>query len=186
MPETEEVERLLEDGLNHFGMGDVTRAVECWEGVLSLDPDNAAARDYLGTARAGAGDASRPAAEVLLEDARELVLQDQLEEALDHFQLATQLDPSRLERELYVDLLRARLVKRYRDRVGDQDVKPRLRLDPASIARYNLSANAGFLLSRLDGSTSVDELVSLSGMDAFETLRILNRLIDAEIIGVAA
>ena len=65
-------------------------------------------------------------------------------------------------------------------------MKPQLRLDPASIARYNLSANAGFLLSRLDGSTSVDELVSLSGMDAFETLRILNRLIDAEIIGVAA
>lgn len=185
MDGTDEVGRLLEDGLNYFGVGDVARAVDCWRGVLRLDPDNADARDYLATA-SGAGDTAPPAAEALLEDARVLVQQNQLEEALDHCQLATQVDSSRLERELYVDLLRARLVARYRDRVGDQDARPQLRLDPASIARYNLSAGAGFLLSRLDGATSVHELVSLSGMDTFDALRILNRLLDAGIIGVEA
>jgi tetratricopeptide (TPR) repeat protein len=181
-----EVSRLLEDGLSHFGVGEVGRAVECWERVLRLDPGNAIARDYLENARAGAAEAPRPPVEALLGDARELVRRDQLEEALDHFELATRLDPERIEAELYVDLLRAKLLQRYRGRIGPSDTRPQLRLDSERIARFNLSAGAGFLLSRLDGATSVGELVALSGMDAFEAFRILNRLLDAGIIGVAA
>jgi len=184
MAATKEVAQLLDDGLSHFGVGAIERAVACWERVLTLEPGNEVARDYLEDARASAAEAN-PQVAGLLADARQLLAADQLEEALDHFQLSARLDPGRVETELYIELLRARLMARYRTRVGHGGARPHLELPPGEVARYNLSADAGFLLSRLDGRTSVDEIVSLSGMDAFDALRNLDRMLDAGIIGVA-
>jgi hypothetical protein len=45
-------------------------------------------------------------------------------------------------------------------------------------------AEAGFVLSLADGETTVEQLIALSGLDAFEALRILNHLIDAGIAGL--
>jgi predicted transcriptional regulator len=67
--------------------------------------------------------------------------------------------------------------------VGGGQTVPRLLVDLAEVTRYNLHTDAGFLLSLLDGATTVEDLVSLSGMDAFDALRILNNLIDAGIVG---
>ncbi len=39
----------------------------------------------------------------------------------------------------------------------------------------------GFMLSLVDGKTSIDELIALSGKDAFEALRILNERVAAGI-----
>ena len=48
--------------------------------------------------------------------------------------------------------------------------------------KFNLPATAGFVLSQVDGATSVTDLVSLSGLDEFDTLRILSHLLDAGIV----
>ena len=50
--------------------------------------------------------------------------------------------------------------------------------------KFNLPTTAGFVLSLVDGSTSVNDLMSLSGLDAFDTLRILTGLIDAGIVEI--
>ena len=193
-----DIERMVREGLDAFGIGDVDRAVACWQGVLRLDPDHADAREFLETALSSSRDGSlapAPAAErgedplsseSLLRDARELVHRDDLESALDHLTLVAQLDPGRDEVQGYIDMVRSRLLRRYRAKVGELGCVPRVVAKPEAIKRYNLSADAGFLLSLLDGATSVEQLLSLSGMDAFQALRILCRLVDAGIAVVEA
>jgi hypothetical protein len=63
---------------------------------------------------------------------------------------------------------------------------PRLRLGSQEILRFNLPADAGFLLSMVDGATPAADLVALSGMDPFDALRALQRLLEAGILEVAA
>lgn len=190
------IERMLREGLDAFGVGDVDRAVACWQGVLRIDPDHAEAREFLETALSSSRDGSLAQAaergedplssESLLRDARELVHRDDLESALDHLTLVAQLDPGRDEVEGYIDMVRSRLLRRYRAKVGELGCVPRVVAKPEAIKRFNLSADAGFLLSLLDGATSVEQLLSLSGMDAFQALRILCRLVDAGIAVVEA
>ncbi len=44
------IARLLNQGLEHYGTGEVAEAILTWEEVLVLDPQNPDARDYLHTA----------------------------------------------------------------------------------------------------------------------------------------
>ena len=122
----------------------------------------------------------------LLEDAHEALRCDDLESALDLFQVASQLDPDRFEIEGYVDLVRGRLLKRYRERIGELQAVPKLLVDAGEVRRFNLAPDAGFMLSLVDGSTNFEQLVSFSGMGAFETFRNLCALLNAGILGVDA
>ena len=200
--EATRIERLVREGLDCFGEGDVERAVACWQEVLRLDPHHAQALDYLETARDGedagledeelefaesgsgamSGDRRESTLEALLGEAQGLLRNQDLEGALTLFETAAEMDPRRIEIEGYIDMVRSRLLKGYRERVGGAQTIPRLLVNPSEITRYNLPADAGFLLSLLDGATSIEDLVSLSGMDAFEALRILHNLIDAGIV----
>ncbi|NQZ98412.1 MAG: hypothetical protein HRU01_18070 [Myxococcales bacterium] len=58
----------------------------------------------------------------------------------------------------------SQLVKHYRDCVGDTTRAPRIVADHAAIMRFNLPADAGFLLSFVDGSTTVDEVGTLCAL----------------------
>jgi hypothetical protein len=128
----------------------------------------------------------RARGDALLEDAHEALRCEDLESALGLFLVAAQLDPDRFEIEGYVDLVRSRLLKRYRERIGDLQAVPRLLISGGEIMRFNLAPDGGFMLSLVDGSTSFEQLVSLSGMVAFEAFRNLSALLDAGILGVDA
>ena len=121
----------------------------------------------------------------LVRDAQQLLCGSDYEGALDLYQRAAALDPEKVELEGYVDLLRSRLVKRYRERIGDAARVPRLLLPLDQITGINLPADAGFVLSMIDGRTSFGELLSVTSMGPFEALRILAGLLDAGIVGVA-
>ena len=121
----------------------------------------------------------------LVRDAQQRLRADDFEGALALYQLAASLAPERIELEGYVDLLRSRLVKCYRERIGDAGRVPRLLVPSDQITRYNLPADAGFVLSMIDGRTSFAELLSVTGMGPFEALRIVAGLLDAGIVGVA-
>jgi len=122
--------------------------------------------------------------DALLKDAHEALRREDLENALDLFQAAARFEPDRFEIEGYVDLVRSHLLKRYRERIGDLQVVPRLLVGADEVKRFNLAPDAGFMLSLVDGSTSFEQLVSLSGMAAFEAFRNLGALLDAGILGV--
>ena len=95
-------------------------------------------------------------------------------------------DPDALELHSYLELARSRLVRVYRDRVGSADGGPSLRISHDEILKFNLPAQAGFLLSLVDGATPTRSLLDLAGMDPFEGLRALSSLLDAGILEVAA
>ena len=135
-------------------------------------------------ARTGVSDGDRIA--VLLGDAQDLVRDENYEGALELYQMAASMDPGRFELEGYVDLVRSRLVKIYREKIGDGRRAPRLLVPAGAITRFNLPAEAGFVLSLVDGRICFDELISVSGMAPFEALRALAGLVEARIVGVPA
>jgi len=209
----DKIERLMREGLNHYGMGAVAEALRSWREVLKLDPDHAEARDFVATAEEAAHAAAPPprpapppvasevhehaAAELspdgdeatlddLVSEGQRLVREEELEAGLDLLEAVARRDPMRLEVHGHIEEVRSRLVKRYRDRIGDLGGVPRLSLDLSAVMKFNLPAQAGFMLSLIDGDTSVGDIVSLSGMDSFEALRVLNGLVEAGIVSLGA
>jgi tetratricopeptide (TPR) repeat protein len=189
----ERIARLLREGLDHYGEGRSAEAARAWNEVLYLDPAHAEARDYLATLGNEALPARRPPAPAaaraggdLAEDALRLMREGNLEAALELLEAASRRDASRMDLQGYLEMLKSRLHDRYRERVGGLRSVPKMHMRPDEVLRFNLPATAGFLLSLVDGQTSIEDLVSLSGLDAFEALRVLAGLLDAGIIRSAA
>jgi hypothetical protein len=209
----DKIERLMREGLNHYGMGAVEEALRSWREVLKLDPDHPEARDFVATAEEAAHAAVPPprpklspvevevhehaAAELadggdeaalddLVSEGQRLVREQELEAGLDLLEAVARRDPMRLEVHGHIEEVRGRLLKRYRDRMGDLGGVPRLSLGLSEVMKFNLPAHAGFMLSLIDGDTSIGDIVSLSGMDSFGALRVLNGLIDAGIVSLGS
>ncbi|MCP3985794.1 MAG: hypothetical protein GY723_15525 [bacterium] len=123
--------------------------------------------------------------EELREEALELLsggLVDDAYQLLTATQGAGESEPETLA---LVELLRTHLVDDVLMQVGSPSAMPVIEMDAEDLMKFNLPAGAGFLLSRIDGQTQVDDLVALSGMDPFETYHTLGRLLEAGIVGVA-
>ena len=209
----DKIDRLMREGLNHYGMGAVREALRSWREVLRLDPDHAEARDFVATAEEAAHAATPPprakplaldpevhehaaaalaesgddtALDDLVKEGQRLVGEQELEAGLDLLEAVARRDPMRLEVHGHIEEVRGRLLKRYRDRMGDLGGIPRLSLGLSDVMKFNLPAHAGFMLSLIDGDTSIGDIVSLSGMDSFGALRVLNGLIDAGIVSLGS
>ncbi len=120
----------------------------------------------------------------LLADALELFRKGEAEESLELFGTLARENPRRLEIQGYLELVRSHLFKYYRERVAGASAVLRVRITPQEIMRFNLPANAGFVLSMVDGHTSVNEILTLSGMDPFDAVRVVGKLVDAGIVEV--
>ena len=81
-----------------------------------------------------------------------------------------------------VELLRARLFRRYGSELGDLSRIPRVVGEGGDLQGRNLPPSAGFLLSMVDGVTPLSDLMSVSGMDRFEALRSIHRMHEAGIL----
>jgi tetratricopeptide (TPR) repeat protein len=186
-PNEAEIGRLMARGLDLYGLGQVREATECWRRVLALDPEHAEARDFLQTAGGESEAVAAPASgdAVLVEEAVALLRRGQLAEGLDLLESVAGREPGRLDVQAFVELARAALLRVYRRNVGSGERTPRVRISTDQVLKYNLPASAGFLLSLIDGHTSIDELLALSGMDPFEVLRGVSNLLDAGIVEAA-
>lgn len=194
MPESAEdrIARLLNEGLEHYGVGEVAEAILAWEEVLLLDPANSDARDYLKTAdrrkhpREPAQGEASPAVKALVGEARGLIQQGELEAALDLLRSAADAHaaPTPLEIHASIELVRARLLVCYRERIGDLAAVPVLKANGEALTKFNLPADAGFVLSMVDGATALSDLISLSGMDSFEVLRVFQGLQQAGLMEI--
>ena len=78
---------------------------------------------------------------------------------------------------------RERLCHLHLSRLGGATRVPRVAVDGAEVRWLGLDHRAGFLLSRVDGASTIDELVDLSGMACHEALKILVELLDAGALG---
>ncbi len=184
------IARLMAEGLDHYGQDLIERAVACWRAVLALNPQHEVARDYLEAAGFAPAKKRAPAtagaAAAFLREALALVERGAEGEALELLESAARNTPDNLEAQAAFDLVRASLHRRHRERTQGGAGVPRVRLGPQEILRFNLPPNAGFVLSMIDGHTSVDELVALTNMDPFEALHTLGKLMDAGIVEVRA
>jgi tetratricopeptide (TPR) repeat protein len=188
----DEIGRLMARGLDLYALGQVEEATACWRRVLAIDPSHGEARDYLQAAGAdteppparGAPRAAAP--DGLLAEALVLLRAGDVPEALGLLETLARHEPANLEVQAFLDLTRAAALRVFRARVGSGEGVPRLKIPQAEVLKYNLPAAAGFLLSMIDGHSSVDELLAVSGMDPFEALRALSNLLDAGIVGAAA
>lgn len=184
MPESVEqrIAQLMAEGLDHYGQDRVERAVDCWRDVLSLNPRHQVARDYLEAAGYADEGRDRDPAPAGLDRTLALFRSGRTVEALEL--LESTAAPDDLEAQATIDLLRSRLYQQYRTETGEGEGVPGVVLGPDAILGFNLPANAGFLLSMVDGNTTVDDLVTVSGMDPFEALHVLHRLVRAGIVEV--
>jgi hypothetical protein len=74
---------------------------------------------------------------------------------------------------------RERLCHLHLSRLGGANRVPLVAVEGSEVRWLGLDHRAGFLLSRVDGASSIDELVDLSGMARHEALKILVELMDA-------
>lgn len=183
----EEIARLLAEGLDHYGEDAIGKAIQSWRAVLELDKHNPEALDYIQTADRRE-QRKLPREEQMSDTARRIVHEAGVrieggdwEGALDLLRSLGDSEATGLEYEATIEIVRSRLLGVYAERVGDLDALPVL-CGKGDLRSYNLPRDAGFVLSLIDGDTRVADLISLSGMDAFEALRVVGHLLDAGIV----
>ena len=179
--EDKQVDALLAEGLDHYGMGQVERAVACWQRILEIDPAHTEARDFLRTAGFLAEEppeASGAADGELLTEPLALIREGRVEEALLRLEALARRHPGHLDVQGHLELARGWLAPRYGTRVGNGRAVPRVKPEAASLSP-GLSASARFVLAMVDDSSSVTDICELSGMDRFDVVRALCALLDA-------
>jgi hypothetical protein len=62
---------------------------------------------------------------------------------------------------------------------------PRVAVSPDALTQHPLGVQAGFVVSRLDGESTIEDLLDISGLPRLETLRILYELVQDSIVSIA-
>ncbi len=92
-------------------------------------------------------------------------------------------DPDHVEARRYLEENTTRLLGMYRSRLANMQKRPRVKLRPQEVIWQSLDHRAGFLLSQVDGRTSYEDIIEISGMPILEATRILARLVEHGVIG---
>ena len=94
-----------------------------------------------------------------------------------------ELNPQHAQALRYLEENTARLLSMHRSRLGNMDRVPRIRLRQQEIVWQSLDHREGFILSQVDGETSYDEIITISGMSELDATRILSLLVERGVIG---
>lgn len=92
------------------------------------------------------------------------------------------IDPEHAEARKGAEVCRERLAALCIARLGSLTSVPRVVVPPDQVRWLSLDHRAGFLLSCIDGMSSVDDLVDVSGMSRLDTLRLLVDLLQQRVI----
>ena len=119
----------------------------------------------------------------LMDQARELFALGDFSGSMVRVEQVLALEPLHEDARTYLQRNAETLQKMYESKIGDLYVVPNLLLPPDEVIWINLHHKAGFVLSQVDGSLTFEDIVAVSGMPRFETLRILAELVQNGIIG---
>ena len=92
------------------------------------------------------------------------------------------VDPRNEDAQKVADTCRARLRAIYLGRIGALDQVPAMVIPSTEIRRLALDHRAGFVLSLVDGTSSIEEIIDVSSMEPLEVLRTLYNLITQNVI----
>ena len=102
--------------------------------------------------------------------------------ALHAAELQLGLDPGDESARQYANTSRARLETRYTTRIGSVEYVFNLAVPEAKVKWLGLDPQAAFLLSLVDGETTVAEVLELCRMGRLEALRVFTELLEAKAI----
>jgi tetratricopeptide (TPR) repeat protein len=106
----------------------------------------------------------------------------QLRDALRELQKLADAEPERLDVQGYLQLVRSDLAKASAQEIGDKGRVVSLQVTPEQLMKLRLAPDEGFLLSQVDGTVSIADLIALSSSDRVRTLDILARFLREGII----
>jgi hypothetical protein len=93
-------------------------------------------------------------------------------------------NPEHEEALEYAESCREMVRQVYLHRLGGGAKPLRIMMDQDQLKWLTLDHRTGFLLSRIDGETTVNELLDVSGMPALDALRILYELMQQEVLEI--
>jgi hypothetical protein len=207
MGQDKEVQKLLEEGLYHYGHGETGLAVELWKQVLELDPKNEVAREYLSielgetwSDKLGAGE-KRPALEKVqvyetvkpkrntrpeFQLAQQHLKAGKPEAAFSLFATLAEQEPENTAYISFLDLSKCALVKQFLQKAGSFDKVPVLRTSLSQLTGHKLTEEQGFILSMINGETNFEDIVYLSPVSPFITFYTLKSFLEKGLIGIKA
>ena len=92
-------------------------------------------------------------------------------------------DPDDREAEDVAETCRTTLKKMYRARIGNLDRVPVVSVARDQMRWLSIDHRAGFVLSLIDGVSTVEMILDVTGMPELDALRILSELVQQRIIG---
>lgn len=91
-------------------------------------------------------------------------------------------DASHAEAQRFAVSSRRQLEQMYSSRLGSFHLRPVVTVDSAELRWLGIDHRAGFLLSRIDGVSTIEQLLDVSGMARLESLKMLAELLDLGVI----
>ena len=128
---------------------------------------------------------SRPSQQLdLLDEMEELYALDDLTGALRCAELILGRDAENVHARHCADNCRRRLIHLYASKIGDLVGVPALTMDETELRWLGLDHRSASLLSRIDGTASVEAVLDASGMPRLEAMKTLVDLLDRGAIGI--
>jgi hypothetical protein len=129
------------------------------------------------------GKPSEQRLESMISGAQQLFEQGTFEGSLWLCERVIAVDPEHKAAKELLERNKQILLLEYRKQVGDKQQVPVVQVPQHEIVWHKLDHRAGFLLSRIDGQLSYEDLLDVSGMTEFEAFRILSQLLAQGVIG---
>jgi hypothetical protein len=131
-------------------------------------------------------DRSRPSQQLdLVGEMEELYALDDLTGALRYAELILGREPESEQAKRCAENCRKRLLSLYSSKIGKLDAVPVPALGDAELRWLGLDHRSGFLLSRVDGVSTVEEVLDVCGMPRLEALKTLVDLLDRGAIRIS-
>jgi len=203
MEKDSRVQKLLEQGLYHYGIGETNVAIELWRQVIGLDPKNEVAGEYLaielgpywqeklnlkpaGTERVkpAVSALEKPAATLgpELELGRQHLLAGKPDQAFFLFVGLLEQEPDNSVYRAFLELSKAALFKAFISQVGGLGRIPLLAVSASKITDLRLNEEEGFMLSLINGEDSFGDILSLAPVPPFQAFYVLEKFMTLGLI----
>ena len=120
----------------------------------------------------------------LMKGARDMLELDDFSGAIELLDKVLDLEAGHSEARQMRDDSERKLLAMLSSKLGDLNRTPRVRMSQDEIIWLNLDNRAGFVLSLVDGSLSLDEIISICGLPQLEGMRILVQLLQEKVIEI--
>jgi len=125
-----------------------------------------------------------PAADNALGDLRARYAAGDFAGALTLAEALLEDDPNHADARRYAQSCRDVLMQMYTARLGPLDQVVSVAVPQDQVRWLSLDHRAGFLLSLVDGSSTIDEILDISGMVRLDALRIMFQLLEQQVIAL--